>query len=74
MSSVRLDFIPPQEQGIVSLEIWESPVKDGTYTKIEDVADVGSVPDVHHLLHDRQCDSWELLVPNSLARLRGSVQ
>jgi hypothetical protein len=44
MSSVRLDFIPPQEQGIVKLEIWEAPVKDGTYTKIEDVTDVGSYP------------------------------
>jgi hypothetical protein len=44
MSSVRLDFIPPQEQGIVKLEIWESPTKDGTYTKIEDVLGVGSYP------------------------------
>jgi hypothetical protein len=45
MASVRLDFIPPQEQGVVKLEIWESPDKDGTYSKIEDVTEVGSYPD-----------------------------
>lgn len=44
MASVRLDFIPPQEMGIVKLEIWESPTKDGVYTKIEDVTEVGSYP------------------------------
>lgn len=44
MVAVSLDFIPPQEEGIVALKIFEGPRPDGPLDLIEIVSDVGAYP------------------------------
>lgn len=45
MASVRLDFTPPDIQGITKLLIYESPTPTGTFSLIETITPVGSYPD-----------------------------
>lgn len=44
MYSVPLEFLPPEEEDIVALRIYESPASDGTFTLIETVSAVGTYP------------------------------
>lgn len=45
MASVFLDFVPPDRPGFVTLEIFEAPAHDGSFTSIEVVSDIGEYPD-----------------------------
>lgn len=38
MASVRLDFVPPMDDNIVEMKIYESTVPEGPFTEIESVA------------------------------------
>jgi hypothetical protein len=44
MASVRLDFIPPDAQGITKLHIYESATREGVFSEIEEVTPVGAYP------------------------------
>lgn len=44
MASVRLDFTPPEDTGIIALRIYESDAQAGPFTQIERVTQVGSFP------------------------------
>lgn len=45
MAKVRLDFTPPGEPDIAKLHIYESPAKDGPYSPVETVTNIGTFPD-----------------------------
>jgi hypothetical protein len=44
MASVALDFLPPTNPDIVSLSIFEGTSKDGEFTLIETVTEIGEYP------------------------------
>lgn len=44
MASVPLDFLPPIEDNVVELRIFESPTSTGTFSEIERVTSVGTYP------------------------------
>lgn len=44
MATVRLDFVPPTQVGMIALRIEEAPTQDGTYTEVERATEVGSYP------------------------------
>ena len=44
MSTVAIDFTPPDISGIVALRIYESGTKTGTFAQIERTTDIGEYP------------------------------
>lgn len=44
MASVHLNFVPPDDENIVTLEIYESTVKEGPFSIIESVTSIGTYP------------------------------
>src|SRR4029077_17173717 len=44
MATVRLDFVPPTQAGMVALRIEESPAQDGVFTEIERAIAIGVYP------------------------------
>lgn len=44
MASVRLNFVKPDDEGLAKLLIYEATSKDGVYTLIETVTDIGEFP------------------------------
>jgi hypothetical protein len=44
MASVRLNFVQPEQEGLIKLLIFESAAQMGTYSLIETVTDIGDFP------------------------------
>lgn len=45
MASVRLNFVKPENEALVKLLIYEGATKDGSFSLIETVNDIGEFPD-----------------------------
>lgn len=45
MASVPLRFVPPDVPDLASLKVWESSAKDGTFSLIDTVTEIGDYPD-----------------------------
>lgn len=67
MASIRLDFIPPADENIVALRVFEGTVALGPFLLIERTVEVGTFPDyISSLLTDNAsdpndwfCIAWE---------------
>jgi hypothetical protein len=63
MASVRINFVQPDSEGLTRLLIYESGSKDGIYTLIEAVENIGEFPDyISYYTTDQAANAFDWFV------------